>query len=279
MSATPYIEQAGSLIASPVLDKGSGNLFYVGMGSGEVCVVGPEEGGAPDATVWANSGGQPSGVAFDTEGNAFVADLAQGAIVSVAEDGSQQTVVKVYEERPLKGPNSLTFDSSGTMFFTDSGPLGETTLASPTGSCFCITLGREGHILKPLALNCLAHPSGLALSADERSLFVCEMLTNRLLRFFQQPTGVYHASVFKQFAGGVGPSAVAVDRRGYMYVAHYDVAPAAEGRVTVLSPEGATENELSVPGPQLTGLCLSADERELFVTEASSDTIFRLAVP
>merc|ERR1712054_419042 len=107
--------------------------------------------------------------------------------------------------------------------------------------------GREGHILKPLALNCLAHPAGLALSFDERALFVCETLTNRLLRFFQQPSGVYHASVFKQFSGGVGPSAVAVDKRGYIYVAHYDIAPAAEGRVTVLGPQGNTIAELSVP--------------------------------
>merc|ERR550514_2354062 len=99
-------------------------------------------------------------------------------------------------------------------------------------------VGREGQILKPLALNSLAHPAGIALSADERGLFVCELLANRLLRFFQQPTGVYHASVFKQFAGGVGP----------MSVGHYDVpsASAGRGRITVLSPDGATENELTV---------------------------------
>jgi len=281
MSATPYIEQAGSHIASPVLDKESGNLFYVGMGSGEVCVAGTDGGAVPEPAVWANSGGQPNGVAIDTGGNVYVADLAQGAIVAVEEDGTQQAVVKVYEERPFKGPNSLTFDSAGNMFFTDSGPLGETGLTSPTGSVFCIMVGREGQILKPLALNSLAHPAGIALSADERGLFVCELLANRLLRFFQQPTGVYHASVFKQFAGGVGPMSVAVDQRGFIYVGHYDVpsASAGRGRITVLSPDGATENELTVPGPQVTGLCLSADERELFVTEATTDTIYRIAIP
>ena len=52
-----------------------------------------------------------------------------------------------------------------------------------------------------------------------------------------------------------------------------------QGRITVLSPDGATENELTVPGPQVTGLCLSADERELFVTEATTDTIYRIAIP
>ena len=105
-------------------------------------------------------------------------------------------------------------------------------------------------------------------------------MANRLLRFFQQPTGVFHFSVFKQFAGGVGPSCVAVDSRGVIFVGHYDVGPAATtGRITVLSPEGNIDVELNVPGPQITGICLSADEQELIVTESTTDAIFRVAVP
>jgi len=280
------VEQAGSNIASPVVDRESGNIFYVGQGSGEVCVVTEaEDGGGPEATVWGQSRGMPSGVAVDPSGDIYVADLAHCAIVNVSpeQDGEARVVVRVYEERPFKGPNSLVFDAEGTMYFTDSGPMGETGLANPTGSVFCITQGPGGQMLKPLALNCLAHPAGIALNGADggRSLFVCETMANRLLRFFQQPTGVFHFSVFKQFAGGVGPSCVAVDSRGVIFVGHYDVGSAAGsgGRITVLSPEGNIDVELQVPGPQITGICLSADEQELFVTESTTDAIFRVAVP
>lgn len=108
-------------------------------------------------------------------------------------------------------------DSKGTVYFTDSGPFGGTSLASPKGSVFCIS--PDGRLLQPLALSCLAHPAGLALSPDERTVraaknvcgywyimsalwvqqvYVCETMANRVLRFVQKPTGVYHFSVFHQ---------------------------------------------------------------------------------
>jgi sugar lactone lactonase YvrE len=41
----------------------------------------------------------------------------------------------------------------------------------------------DENIIRPLALSCLAYPSGLALSTDEKILYVCETGRNRLLRF------------------------------------------------------------------------------------------------
>lgn len=48
------------------------------------------------------------------------------------------------------------------------------------------------------------------------------MMMNRVLRFFQQPEGVYHGSVFYQLSGGVGPSCLAIDRHGSLYIGQYD---------------------------------------------------------
>lgn len=49
-------------------------------------------------------------------------------------------------------------------------------------------------------------------------------MKNRVLRFFQKPEGVFHSSVFCQFSGGVGPNAIAIDSKGNVYVAQYDIA-------------------------------------------------------
>jgi sugar lactone lactonase YvrE len=44
------------------------------------------------------------------------------------------------------------------------------------GSVFMIDL--EEMNIRPLALNCLAYPSGLALSVDQKILYVCETYRN-----------------------------------------------------------------------------------------------------
>lgn len=49
------------------------------------------------------------------------------------------------------------------------------------------------------------------------------MMTNRILRFFQHPVGVFHGSVFYQMSGGVGPSCLAIDKSGNLYVGQYNV--------------------------------------------------------
>ena len=56
--------------------------------------------------------------------------------------------------------------------------------------------------------------------------YVAELLANRILRFAARPAGVYHQSVFHQFAGRMGPSALAIDEDGNLYVARYDFAGA-----------------------------------------------------
>ena len=73
-----------------------------------------------------------------------------------------------YEDHSFKGPNTVAFDVNGTMFFTDSGPLGETGIEAPTGSVYAITAPSNGQreTLKPLASQCLAHPCGVAAAPD-----------------------------------------------------------------------------------------------------------------
>jgi len=85
-------------------------------------------------------------------------------------------------------------DKNNCLFFTDSGPLGETSIESPLGSLFAIDLSVS--MLKPIIDSKLAHPSGLALSIDENMIFVAETGMNRILRVVCHSSGVYHTSVF-----------------------------------------------------------------------------------
>lgn len=270
------LPNAGKLITAPVFNKETGVLYYLSQGTGDVLTV-DNPGGVTKSFAWGNSSGQPNGLAEDPDGNIYVADFAHAAVLNISPSGEQQAVVKVYEDKPFKGPNSIVFAKDGTMFFTDSGPMGETSLQYPKGGCFCISGSQDGQILKPLALECLAYPSGLALSPDDKMLYVCETHANRLLRFFQKPTGVWHFSVFVQFSGGIGPSSVVVESDGTIYVGHYDVT--GPGRISVISSEGKVQRELTISDPEVTGLAIDDTNPEakcLYVTATKTDHLYRV---
>ena len=194
------IAQGGSGLCAPTL--ASGKLLVASQNSGEVLAV---EG---STLVPIMTCGAPSGLCADG-GVLYVCDLAAQGVLR-QENGQLTELVKEYEAKVFKGPTSIVLDPVGNVFFLDAGPLGETTLQSPKGSAFQITA--DAQLLQPLALECLAHPSALALAPDQRTIFVTELLTNRLLRFVQRG-GAYHCSVFFQFSGHMGPSGIACDQQ------------------------------------------------------------------
>ncbi len=159
--ATLFLSGIGNDICSPFFDN-SGTLHALFQNSGDIVSISSSNG---EITTLHNTGGQPNGAAFDAEGTLFIADFAHGAVLSVQSDGNQDSIVTVYEDKPLKGPNSIVC-SSDAIYFTDSGPLGETGLHSPSGSLFCISNSPNGQLLKPLSLGNLANPSGIAASPD-----------------------------------------------------------------------------------------------------------------
>jgi len=231
---------------------------------------------------WGNSSGQPLGLSFDVQGVAFVCDAAHQAILRVqrveGEEGPGQQIepyVKEYEQQVFLGPNSLCLSkNTGMLYFTDSGPLGETSLQNPRGSVFAISPATQ--LLIPLVLNSLAHPCGVALSPDEKNIYVCETSMNRILRLTQSPPQVYHTSVFVQLSGRFGPTAIAVSSEGMIFVAHFDFAENTEtGKVLAIDQNGEVTGYFEVPGPEITGLCLSPDESQLLITERSTTSLYR----
>lgn len=167
-------------------------------------------------------------------------------------------MIKDFDGNALKGPNSMILsEKNNALFFTDSGPLGETSLESPCGSVFAIDLSVS--MLKPVIYNKLAYPCGLAMSNDENILYVAETYMNRILRIVCHSSGVYHTNVFHQFSGRLGPTALAMHPNGNLYVARYDFSECSKnGVISVLNENGDVVNELQVAEcPEITGLSFS----------------------
>lgn len=271
--AKPFIQNLPIDISSPFFDN-NGILHFLCEETGTIMMVDEVE---KIQTVHSTQG-MPSGAIFDKEGSLYVTDFAHGCVLAVQpETGEQDSLVGVYEDKPLKGPNTIAQDKFGNFYFSDSGPFGQTGLDNPSGSLFTITNGPTGQILKPLSLENLAYPSGVAVSPNGKFIYVAEQMKNRVLRFFQKPDGVFHSSVFCQLSGGVGPNAIAIDNKGNIYVAQYDVSDSgSEGRVLVLSGNGEIKSSIIVNGAEVSGLAVN--EKYLYITEKSTATIYRLDI-
>lgn len=280
------IARHDSAVTSPTFGP-SGDLFTIST-SGDIfrCVGNIEYDNEFQVESWGNPAGQPLGLAFDNQGVAFVCDAAHQAILRVSrlemEDGQArqeiEPYVKEYEQSQFIGPNSLCFSrQTGMLYFTDSGPFGETSMQNPRGSVYCISPSTQ--LLIPLVLNTLAHPCGVALSPDEKNIYVCEAAMNRILRLSQSPPQVFHCTVFHQLAGRFGPTAIAVNNQGDLFVAHYDFAENTDhGKIVAIDSNGEITATFTTPGPEITGLCLSPDQRYLLVTERSTNTLYRVTL-
>lgn len=231
-----------------------------------------------------STGGQPTGLVFDQHGSSFIADLAHQAVLSqtVTDNRIEITpVIKDFDGHALKGPNSMVLsEKNNLLFFTDSGPLGESTLESPSGSIFAIDLSVS--MLKPVVFSKLAHPCGVALSPTENCLYVCETLKNRVLRVVIHSSGVYHTNVFHQFTGRLGPTAIAVSPSGHLYVARYDFTECSKtGVISILNGEsGQCESELLLQdASEITGLFFSRVQEDiLYATESSTNSLLKIQV-
>lgn len=272
-------------VTSPTFGP-SGDLFAVSV-SGDIFrysgVADPDSEFVAES--WGSSSGQPLGLEFDNQGIAFVCDAAHQAIFRIVrvetDDGVPrqeiEPYVREYEQSQFLGPNSLCLSRrTGMLYFTDSGPFGETSMQNPRGSVFAISPATQ--LLIPLCLNTLAGPSGVALSPapDEKNIFVAETGMNRILRFTQHPPHVFHCSVFHQLSGRFGPTALAMSAAGHLFVAHFDFAENTEtGRIVVLNLDGEVTGYISVPGPEITGLAITPDQRHLIITERSTTSLYR----
>jgi len=263
--------EASAPVSSPVLEPGTGDLL-VTAGSDILRIKDGKQ------QVYAKTAGHPNGIAFDKSGAAYICDQAHKAILTITEEGLSK-VVQQFDERPLLGPNTAVVDESNSLFFTDSGPFGDTTLAEPKGSLYLVSAVGRGALLQPIVHQALAHPSGVCLSPDQKLLYVCETMRNRVLRAVQRPAGVWHVSVFYQFAGGVGPVACATDDAGNLFVARQDfaISAGARGVISIVSDQGRLLAEVPTPAPEITGLLVGPKSASyLFVTEASTKSIYRL---
>lgn len=253
----------------------NGNLVAC-LGSGQIVEFVDNGKGLPATKTLLQIDGQPNGVAFDGRDEVVICDPASLALLTWSANKKANLLCADYENESFRGPSHCVIDAKQRKFFTDAGPLGDTSLESPRGSLFCINT--EG-ILRPLAYRCLAQPSDLAVSPNGRCLFVAEMLRNRILRFVETNNGLFVYSVFYQFAGAVGPTGIDVDSEGNLFVTRFEhKGVGTAGYLTVIEPSGKLVAEIETAAPEVTGVAFDSMNNTLYITEVSTNSIFQIHV-
>ena len=253
-SATPM----GSFLEGPSFDR-AGNLYVVDLAWGRIFKVSPKG----DFDVVIEYDGEPNGLAIHKDGRLFIADHKQG-ILSLQGD-KVIPVISRYHQQRFKGPNDLTFDPAGNLYFTDQGV---TDLADPTGCVYRYTADGK---LQRLAAN-LPSPNGIVV--DGNMVFVAVTRGNAVWRLPLTPDGaVVRMGVFLHLSGGRGPDGMALDEKGGLAIAHVD-----RGAVWLYSHRGDLLHRVeSCASDTITNVAYQGNA--LYITDSGSGSILRATVP
>jgi len=162
------------------LDFGPDGRLYTGVLSGAILRMNPD--GTGRETV-ANTGGRPLGFDFTADGRLIVADAMRG-LLEIGEAGAITVLADTVDGDPIRYADAVVIGSDGLMYFTDASrrhspqELGTFDAAlldvlehSCTGRVLVYDPARDR---SALLMGGLCFPNGVALSGDERHLFIAE---------------------------------------------------------------------------------------------------------
>lgn len=157
---------------------------HTGLKDGRILRLSPD--GAQVETI-ARTGGRPLGLAFDAEGNLFVADAVKG-LLSISTGGSPSVLATGEGGVPFAFTDDLDVADDGTIYFSDASskyPVdqyrGDFIEHRPLGRL--LSYDRESKKVRRV-LGDLYFANGVAVSGDQSFLLVCETSMYRVSRYW-----------------------------------------------------------------------------------------------
>ena len=208
---------------------------------------------------------EANGLAVDPQGRLLAAERATRRVTRTESDGTVTPIAERFEGALLNQPNDIAVRSDGTIYFTD--PLYADYPAeldfrgvfriAPDGN---LTAERRGATTEA--------PNGIALSPDERRLYVANWADDLVWVFDVAADGsLSEARTFAATADG--PDGMAVDQAGNLFVT------TASG-IEAFGPDGRLWGIIPVPRTPANVAFGGSDGRTLYIT--AEDRLFRVTL-
>jgi len=236
-------------IEGPNFDK-DGNLYVVNFqqdgtigkintndGTGEIFVTLPE-------------GSIANSIVFNSEGNMLLADFKGHNVLQV---DMQTKKISVYvSTKQFNQPNDFCLNSKGQLFASDP------NWKEQNGQLWRIDEG--GHPV--LVEHHMGTTNGIALSPDERILYVNESVQRKIWKYDIDERGnLSNKRLFAEFPD-FGFDGMKCDKKGNLYVCRH-----GKGVIAVLSPKGQLIREVALKGKLCSNLVFGGkDKKTVYVT-------------
>ena len=223
-----------------------------------------------------------NGMTFDLKGRLIHCEGEARNVTRTELDGTVTTLVDRFEGGRFNRPNDVICHSDGSIYFTDPSmrrPFAEREVPGPEGEDG-VWAGARVYRVAPddsiSAVVTVEYPNGLALSPDERTLYIANTRSNRYVHAIEiDANGNYiRRRIFADFSGDEPgfPDGMKVDSAGRVFCT-------GPGGIWVVEPDGTHIGTIQFP-EQAINMAFGGDDLcTLFVTAHTSVYTVRVKTP
>ncbi|HET9467533.1 MAG TPA: SMP-30/gluconolactonase/LRE family protein [Vicinamibacterales bacterium] len=279
----PEIATTVAFTEGPVVDS-DGNVYFTELVFQRIMKLTPKG----VLTVFREQSNNANGMLIDPQGRLVACEGADSQRMGVVQKfkpqvtrtdlktGQIEVLADNYQGKPFVGPNDVTIDSKGRLYFTDL-----------TGGAV-YRLDGPGHIARILATPDIQRPNGIQISPDDRTLYLIEANQAqggaRMIRAYDlRPDGtVVNMRVHYNFYPGRSGDGMSIDSQGNLYVSagmgqlrgSSETLDTKTG-VYVISPKGALLKFIPIAEDYITNNAFGGpDMKTLYVT--AGKTLYKL---
>jgi gluconolactonase len=214
-----------------------------------------------------------NGTTFDLQGRLLNCEGDGKKVTRLEPDGSVTIVADKFEGKRLSRPNDVICHSNGTILFTDPDfrvPLAEREI----GNAAVYRVGADGAVSEVVRCE---YPNGLALSKDERTLFIANTRWTQYIHAVELDSAgnMVRRRVFADMSAdgtnGV-PDGMKLDEAGRVFCT-------GTGGVWVFEPDGSLIGIIKMPEVCANIAFGGPDLRTLLLTASTSVYTLRVKVP
>jgi gluconolactonase len=289
LSVTPVVSQQLEIATTvaftegPVADR-EGNVYFTELVFQRIMKLDPKG----VLSIYREPSNNANGLLIDPEGRLIACEGASSQRMGVPQKfkpqvtrtdlrtGTIEILADNYEGKPFVGPNDVTIDGKGRLYFTDL----------PGGAVYRVDA--PGRVTRVLTAPDIQRPNGIQVSPDDKTLYVIEANQTeggaRMIRAFDLnvdgTTG--RMRVHYNFYPGRSADGMSIDTEGNLY------ASAGMGQlrgtsetldtktgVHVISPQGKLLKFIPIPEDYITNNAFGGpDMKTLYVT--AGKTLYKL---